>query len=127
MNEFEYTDSLKHIFFQAYDYDKKLPDISLEEGEEALDISTLEAFIRNDKVRIYFDLNADEEKFVVFRRNEDDIEENKYCIKIETQVAGDKQKLKMLVNIIDQIMADSMKLDAIKKEKNTSYSHFLIN
>lgn len=127
MNELEYTDSLKHIFFQAYDYDKKLPDISLEEGEEALDVSTLEAFIQNDTVRIYFDLNADEEKFVVFRRNDDDIEENKYCINIKTQIAGDKQKLKMLVNIIDQIMADPMKLDAIKKEKNTSYSHFLIN
>lgn len=126
MNEFEYTDSLKHIFFQAYDYDKKLPDILLEEDEMVFDVSKLETFIQNDTVKIYFDLNADEEKFAVFRTNDDNIEENKYCINIKTQIAGDKQKLKMLVNIIDQIMAHPSKLDVIN-DGDISYSHFLIN
>lgn len=130
MNEFKYMDSLKHIFFQAYDYDKKLPPIRLKSlNIEDVDywnsmLSSKEAFIQNNEVQIYFDINAEDEEFTVFRMTEDNYK--KYCINIKTKIAGDKQKLKMLVNITDQIIASPLKLDLIDSEQAISYTHFLI-
>ncbi|MDN6422292.1 MAG: HTH domain-containing protein [Tetragenococcus koreensis] len=130
MDEFAYTDSLKHIFFQAYDYDKKLPDILLKNissvDKKAFNKVTTETFIQNEAVQVHFDLNAKEEEFTIFRVVES-VDEKKYYINIKTQIAGEKQKLKMLVNIIDQIMAAPLKLDTVNSEQTISYSHFLID
>ncbi|MDN6244865.1 MAG: hypothetical protein L0J39_12970, partial [Tetragenococcus koreensis] len=122
--------SLKHIFFQAYDYDKKLPDILLKNissvDKKAFNKVTTETFIQNEAVQVHFDLNAKEEEFTIFRVVES-VDEKKYYINIKTQIAGEKQKLKMLVNIIDQIMAAPLKLDTVNSEQTISYSHFLID
>ncbi|MDN5810389.1 MAG: HTH domain-containing protein [Tetragenococcus koreensis] len=131
MNEFKYMDSLKHIFFQAYDYDKKLPsiqvaNINLKDKGTFSDLAS-ETFIQNDTVQVHFDLSASEETFTIFHTDEEEVEERNYYISVKTQIAGDKQKLKMLVNIIDQIMTNPLKLGLINEKENISYSHFLVD
>lgn len=133
MNEFKYLDSLKHIFFQAYDYDKKLPSIKLKtlsaEGRDYRELRTSakETIIQNDEVQIYCDINAENEEFTIFRITENLKKNEKYSINVKTKIDGDKQKLKMLVNIIDQIIANPLKLDTFIEEENINYSHFLVD
>lgn len=78
-------------------------------------------------MQVQFNLHHEKEDFIIFHINDADVEEKKYYIDVKTQIAGDKQKLKMLVNIIDQIMTDPLKLDAVNEEENISYSHFLVD
>ena len=131
MNEFKYMDSLKHIFFQSYDYDKKLPQIKLKNinwnDKNGLNELTSTTFVQNNSVQVQFNLHHEKEDFTIFHINDADLEEKKYYIEVKTQIAGDKQKLKMLVNIIEQIMTDPLKLDAVNEEENISYSHFLVD
>ncbi|NRR75191.1 hypothetical protein HRD57_04705 [Tetragenococcus halophilus] len=72
-------------------------------------------------------MSASEETFTIFHTDEEEVEERNYYISVKTQIAGDKQKLKMLVNIIDQIMTNPLKLGLINEKENISYSHFLVD
>ncbi len=126
LSEADYVDSLRAIFFGAFMYERKLPPISFkrrksntkENGFEVEDCIKVEGKI---KLKIYLNLSSDEEKFDIF---EDSPYE--YTFQIELKIGEDRQKLKMLLNILNKLIVNPQLLVHLIENNTLSYGYFLI-
>ena len=135
MDELQYTDSLKYLFFQAFEYEKKLPTFHFQVQNRAHDSSEWRGFIKqrskyeyfrlNSTLHLYLNLESEEEGFDIFELTETESLANEYCLRIDLSIKEDKQKLKMLLNIIQCMIDDATKLENLSQTE-TRYSYFLM-
>ncbi|GGP07513.1 MULTISPECIES: HTH domain-containing protein [Oceanobacillus] len=143
MTELEYVDSLKHIFLDAFDYNKKMPVIMYEEIEPKYKFNhfPIEAHFQNGcnyehvevpgdiHIHIYLHLSSEKETFKIFsfpQNGSEQIGGDEYYLLINLNVNGDKQKLRMLLDILNRTVTDKHKLVHLCKEKEKDYSQFFI-
>lgn len=143
MTELEYVDSLKHIFLNAFNYNKKLPEILFEEIEPKYKFNhfPIETYFQNDcdyecinipgdiDIHVYFHLSSQKESFKIFyfpQSGSTQIGGDEYYLLINLNVDGDKQKLRMLLDILKHVIMDKYKLVHLCKAKQTDYSQFFI-
>lgn len=143
MTELEYVDSLKHIFLDAFDYNKKMPEIMYEEMEPKYKFNhfPIEAHFQQGcdyeyievpgdiHLHIYLHLSSEKETFKIFsfpQNGSTQIGGDEYYLLINLNVNGDKQKLRMLLDVLNRTVTDKDKLVYLCKEKQTDYSQFFI-
>lgn len=136
MTEFEYVESIKPIFFKAYDYDKKLPpitfhkEVSCKGGADTLPTKSIKGKetyhkIAVQNIAIYYSLTEEEEFFHIYSVFKHDETLNKYVAVIRVHIDEDKQTLRMLLNMINAIIDNPEKLKRLENENEPSYN-FLI-
>ncbi|WP_152657542.1 HTH domain-containing protein [Oceanobacillus sp. CFH 90083] len=143
MTELEYVDSLKHIFLDAFDYNKKMPEMRYEEIEPKYKFNhfPIEAHFQygcdyeyievpgDIHIHIYLHLTSKKEAFKIFsfpQNGSAQIGGDEYYLLINLNVNGDKQKLRMLLDILNRMVTDKNKLVRLCKEKQTNYSQLFI-
>jgi len=143
MTELEYVDSLKHIFLDAFDYNKKMPEIKFEEIESSYKFThfPIEAHFQKEcdyeyieipgkiHIHIYFHLTSKQEAFKIFsfpQNGSTQIGGDEYYLLINLNVNGDKQKLRMLLDVLNHMVMDKAKLVLLCKEKQTDYCQLFI-
>ncbi|WP_052400647.1 BglG family transcription antiterminator [Oceanobacillus jeddahense] len=143
MTELEYVDSLKHIFFDAFDYNKKLPEIKYEgiNPKYKFNHFPIETHFHygceyehieipgDIHLHIYFHLSSEQEAFTIFsfpQNGSTQIGGEAYYLLINLNVNGDKQKLRMLLDILNRAVTDKERLIYLCREKQTDYSQFFI-
>lgn len=116
--EFDYDDSFKKIFFDAYSYDRVLPPISISQTEmfghsdgDVIDVEKGEV-----KIRFLIHLDSEKEKICVYRDHM-----SQYIISVAVDVRDNFQKLKMLLNVLNSMVEAS---DILLKE-NVTYRDLL--
>lgn len=116
--EFDYDDSFKKIFFDAYSYDRVLPPISISQTEmfghsdgDVIDVEKGEV-----KIRFLIHLDSEKEKICVYRDHM-----SQYIISVAVDVRDNFQKLKMLLNVLNSMVEAS---DILLKE-NVTYLDLL--
>lgn len=139
MTEFEYVDSLKHIFLEAYDYDEVLPPISFETIPLTykFQVFPVEAFFQegmsyerlelNGKIPIHICLNlcSRQEEFQIFSYEAQNAEADFY-LKINLNIAENKQKMRMLLNILNCLAETPEKLAAFCEKRISSYGQLFL-
>lgn len=140
MTELEYVDSLKYIFLDAFDYNKKIPQMIYEEIEPKYKFNhfPIETHFQTGcdyeyieipgdiHIHIYLHLASKEESFKIFSfpRNGSTQIGDEYYLLINLNVNGDKQKLRMLLDILNHVVMDKDKLIHLGKEEQIDYRHF---
>lgn len=116
--EFDYDDSFKKIFFDAYSYDRVLPPISISQTEmfghsdgDVIDVEKGEV-----KIRFLIHLDSEKEEICVYRDHM-----SQYIISVAVDVRDNFQKLKMLLNVLNSMVEAS---DILLKE-NVTYRDLL--
>lgn len=116
--EFDYDDSFKKIFFDAYSDDRVLPPISISQTEmfghsdgDVIDVEKGEV-----KIRFLIHLDSEKEKICVYRDHM-----SQYIISVAVDVRDNFQKLKMLLNVLNSMVEAS---DILLKE-NVTYRDLL--
>jgi lichenan operon transcriptional antiterminator len=126
MDELQYIDSLKYLFFQAFEYEKKLPPFSFEIQaleEPIKQVASYDYLPLNGNIHLYLNLDSEKENFKILRLEKSN--QIEYCLYVDLAIKEDKQKLKMLFNIIQRIVDDSTKLEELSRTE-TRYSYFLM-
>lgn len=144
LSESEHVSSLKNIFLTAYDYDERLPSLSMIEIEEAFAFKEfpIQQYLRQarnnyhhlrvgekNEVSVYFSLNHTAEKVSIYHYSREDYlsaQSEKYVIVADLNVNGDFKKMKMFLTLIDKIAEDSKKLIFHQTDKKNSYARFFI-
>jgi lichenan operon transcriptional antiterminator len=142
MTELEYVDSLNHIFVESFDYDKKLPEIEFEQInpkykfahfpiEDYFKKSSNYEYIniqRDSNIHLYIDFSSQEEMFKILSQPVNDSSNmsfRDYYILINLHIAGDKQKLRMFLNVINELLLHPNKLYHICETERLNYSMLL--
>lgn len=143
MTESDYVDSLNNVFFDSYGYDDILPPISLNKIEEKyrFDIFLVEDYLQfgckyeklyinsKSEIQVYFNFNSSKEEVKIFYfANKEDITLHceKYFIIVNINIGESKQKLKMILNVIDKIAENPEILMKQCQNNYTSYKYFFI-
>ncbi|WP_115753274.1 HTH domain-containing protein [Listeria kieliensis] len=139
MTEFEYVDSLRHIFLEAYDYDEILPPIHFEVippnykfqsfpvmnfFQEGMIYERMELSGKMS-IHIYLNLCSKQEEFQIFSYEAQEAN-TEFYLKINLMIAENKQKLRMLLNILNRLAENPEKLAELYSEKNTSYGKLFL-
>ncbi|MFA9488607.1 MULTISPECIES: HTH domain-containing protein [unclassified Mannheimia] len=118
LTENEYADSLNEVFYHAYQYDDVLPHIQSIEidtqyrltefhiEQEYLNYEQITLENKQDKIKLFYQLNAKTEKFEIhYFKNREDFTLYGYTkfIVISLNVIEQPQKLKMMLNVINNI------------------------
>ncbi len=118
VSEFDYDDSFRKIFFDAYSYDRILPPISIRQTEvfgypdgDVIDVEKGEV-----KIRFLIHLDSENEEICVYRDHM-----SQYIISVAVDVRDNFQKLKMLFNVLNSMVEAS---DVLLKE-NVTYRDLL--
>lgn len=144
MTETEYVESLSHVFFDAYKYDEVLPPVRLEElaDEYRFGVFPVELFLEpevayeklcmgsDNEIRVYFSFRSVKEQVKVFyfpNREDMTICCEKYFMVIDLMVKENQQKLKMILNVIEQIAERPELLEAGCSSGLGSYKFFFLN
>jgi hypothetical protein len=117
---------LKYLFFQAFEYEKKLPPFSFEIQaleEPIKQVASYDYLPLNGNIHLYLNLDSEKENFKILRLEKSN--QIEYCLYVDLAIKEDKQKLKMLFNIIQRIVDDSTKLEELSRTE-TRYSYFLM-
>ncbi len=130
MNELEYVDSLQHIFFQAFEYEKRLPAINFysaaqaepEFSDVAYDVLQLNG---EHTIRLCLNFSAEKEAVTIVQFQRTD-EPAQYVFYIDLQINEDKQKLKMLLNCLNSLLTYPEKLAELSTLSKIEYGYFLI-
>jgi len=80
-------------------------------------------FLLYGNIHLYLNLAFEKENFKILRLEKSN--QIEYCLYVDLAIKEDKQKLKMLFNIIQQIVDDSTKLENLSRTE-THYSYFLM-
>lgn len=124
MTEREYVAALKNIFFNAYGYDRILPAIEYMQiaDKHKFNVFPIEEYLDEaggyeritigcgDTARLYLKLNCGKESVRIFYfAHPDDITlyGEKYFIIVSMKIDDDKYKLKMMLNVLDRVSANS--------------------
>ncbi|MGK0607203.1 BglG family transcription antiterminator [Enterococcus gilvus] len=133
LSETEYVDTLREIFYKSYNYKRYFPEpvfqkekniITFQEGQE--DITVLQD---NIKTKFRFALATDNEEIKIFQNFEISQKKNTpsdLFVDIKVNIAGNKQKLRMLINFVNSVSKDPLKLLAIFDSKIKSYDELFI-
>jgi lichenan operon transcriptional antiterminator len=133
LSETEYVDSLKEIFYKSYNYKQYLPEpvfqkekniITFQEGQE--DIVLLQG---NTKIKFRFELAADKEEIKIFQNFEVAQKKNNpsdLFVDVKVNISGNKQKLRMLINFVNSVSKDPLKLSAIFDGKVKGYDELFV-
>lgn len=144
MAETEYVESLRHVFFDSYKYDEVLPPIEFLElsGQYRFGVFPVEQFLEEgveyericagsaNEIRIYFSFRSTKEQVKVFYfPNSEDITIccEKYFLVIDLMVGENQQKLKMILNVMEQIAGKPELLAAVCQKGLGSYKFFFLN
>ncbi|OOF36119.1 BglG family transcription antiterminator [Rodentibacter heidelbergensis] len=144
MQENEYVSSLSSIFYHTYQYDKTLPKITpklipkeyklnifpiqnhLEQGKNYLYLDILS---KKQKIGIYCNLSAKEEKFDIYHFSDSEdftLHSEIIFMVINLNINQNTQKLKMLMNIIKQIVGHQLDLRQLCLSENPNYQFFFM-
>ncbi|MHC5227104.1 HTH domain-containing protein [Enterococcus sp. LJL99] len=143
MTEFEYVDSLRHIFLDAFDYDKIMPPISFIEMDLKYKFKhfPIETYFQknslyehieingNTSIHLYFSLDSQVETFQLFTFPEitdSSIDGQEYYLLINLSIAEDKQKFRMFLTIINHLVVNRGTLKNVCHERKETYSHFFL-
>ncbi|MGX7265035.1 BglG family transcription antiterminator [Enterococcus crotali] len=143
MTEFEYVDSFRHIFLDAFDYDKVMPSIAFIEMDQKYKFKhfPIEEYFQegstyehiklkgHTQIHIYFDLSAKTESFQLFsfpKTEDQSLGGKEYYLLLHLAIEEDKQKLRMFLNIINSLAEDREKLIRFCHEKTDSYTNFFL-
>lgn len=125
MSEFEYMDSLQHIFFDSFDYDLKMPKIELYQSDDSLENNQDKISLFHGRINIYFTLDHQVECFKVYKRK-DKYSTEQFGILIHLSVNKDKEKLRMFLNVVNQIAMNEKLIHKIFLLEKLTYSHFFV-
>lgn len=143
MTESEYVESLSHVFFDSYRYDEVLPPIRLMEIEEQyrFEVFPIETYLNpeteygkfslgnKNEIIVYFSFTAPKEGVTIFSfANSEDITIRceQYFVMIDLSVQESRQKLKMILNVIERIAESPEMIHRYCQEGLTSYKNFFI-
>lgn len=140
LSEREYVNSLNHVFFSAYKYQDVLPSISYVKIDEkfrfepfmgdGFDNPAYENIVmgRNHDIHLFLNLNSSKEQFCIFYfESEEDVSlyGERYFLVMDTRIGDNKQKLKMIINVLDRIFESPALLRAQCEKQMTVYHSFL--
>uniref|UniRef100_UPI00403F1011 BglG family transcription antiterminator n=1 Tax=Candidatus Enterococcus willemsii TaxID=1857215 RepID=UPI00403F1011 len=125
LSEFEYIDSLRTIFFSAFAYESKLPPIDFQKvsGKKNGLIKKTDDVLVVDKeiqLKIYLKLTATKQEFTIFEETP-----TVFTLQIGVSIKEDRQKLKMLLNVLNRIIAEPQVLVNAVQQEQISYESFL--
>lgn len=143
MIEFEYVDSFRHIFLGAFDYDKRMPEITFTEMNPKHKFAhfPVEEYFQPEgtyehvdlngptQVHIYFDLQAKTESLQIFSFPKTEgaaLTSQEYYMVFSLSIQEDKQKLRMFLNIVNSLSEDKSKLSEICDKKEPTYNRFFL-
>lgn len=144
MTEFEYIDSLKHIFFGSYEYNNTLPEISFIEMDSKykFDIFPIEEYLQKiyeyeqlsiqgeNNIKIFFNFNSDIEEFKIFYfpdTVDSTIKYEQFFIVVNLFINKNQQKLKMILNVFDKITENKKLLSYFCQKHEGTYDNFFVN
>lgn len=131
--ELYYINTLKYLFYQAYEYEKRLPKFNFEtrsikakkRNNNSLQLKTYDYIDLGSEIHLYLNLNSNKEAFKIIKLINHEALSKTYNLIIDIHIGEDKQKLKMFFNIIQNIKNKPNKLEMLSEEE-TSYSYFLM-
>ncbi|GGC90112.1 BglG family transcription antiterminator [Enterococcus wangshanyuanii] len=143
MTEFEYVDSFRHIFLDAFDYDKIMPDLSFVEMNPKYKFNhfPIETYFQSEsnyeeinlngrnQIHVYFDLQSKKEGIQIFsfpKTDDKNSDGQEYYLLVDLAIGEDKQKLRMFLNIVNSLALDKGKLRTVCDKKEATYSHFFL-
>ncbi|QLB41233.1 HTH domain-containing protein [Mannheimia pernigra] len=139
LTENEYATSLNEVFYHAYQYDEVLPKIKSIEIEEQYRLNEFnveqeylnyeQCILENkqDKIKLFYQLNSVVEKFEIYYfKNKEDFTLYGYTkfIVIGLNVIKQPQKLKMILNIINNIAHSNCNILPLCLSEKKSYKFF---
>ncbi|MFD2831150.1 HTH domain-containing protein [Corticicoccus populi] len=142
MTELEYVDSLSHIFTDSFDYDKKLPEIHYEEIDSKYRFSEFPAekillrgidyeyiHVPGDmNIHFYINFRSDTEQFKIYSYPANsalNMNIRECYIVINLNIEGDRQKLRMFLNVIDHLLSNKEIINDLCTSEQNSYSMLL--
>lgn len=137
LSEEEYVASLNNIFFNSYRYQELLPAICYTRISERFRFEPFEIEVlsnsaydeiiigHNFDIRLFLNFNSDKEQFHIYYFADAEavtLYGEKYFIVVDTVIQDNSQKLKMIMNVFDQIF-DNPALLRIQCEKESAMYH----
>lgn len=143
LTESKYIASLEQIFYAAYGYDRALPKPEYVEidARYKFKVFPVENYLAEGpgcaqialgskaEAKLCLNFSAKRESVRIFSFAKPDdytLYGEKYFIVIELRIDGNKQKLKMILNVVDSITDDIQILNAGRKNPDTSYRRFIV-
>lgn len=139
LSEKEYETSLNNVFINSYGYQEFLPTLSYTKIDEKFrfepfqlagpDNSSYNEITtgHNHDIRLFLNLDSDREQFHIYYFTDAEsmtLHGERYFIVVDTKIADNSQKLKMLMNVFDRIVDTPALLRQQCKEEVTGYHAF---
>ncbi len=139
LSEKEYVASLNNVFINSYRYQEFLPRLYYTKIDEKfrfepfqlkeLNNSSYNEIItgNNHEIRLFLNLDSDREKFHIYYFADAEsftLHGEKYFIVVDTKIADNSQKLKMIMNVFDRIFDTPAILRKQCEEEVTDYHCF---
>jgi len=139
--EKEYVDSLNDVFLTSYRYQEILPPIHYHKIDEIFRFEPFQVEVidnpeyeeimigHNHDIRLFLNFNSKKEEFRIYYFADEDavtLHGERYFIVVDTGIADNSQKLKMIMNVFDR-MFDMPSLLRIQCEEESAVYHTFFN